>query len=114
MRLQPFLRAYIDLISSAACRAGILALHAECVRLIEVQHAFRQLSYFDLRHRSRLTLELTRIAITLPLALEQAIQQQKRELSGDLEGDNVLLNRRLRRILQGSAIVLERLEQMLR
>lgn len=90
----------------------MLALHTEVTRLLEVQHAFRQLSYFDLRRRSQLTLELTRIAVTLPLALEEAIQQQ-RQGNGDPGGVDVVLNRRVRSILRGSAIVLERLEQLL-
>ncbi|KAF7789707.1 hypothetical protein EIP86_000653 [Pleurotus ostreatoroseus] len=96
------------------CRACVLALHAEVTRLLEVQHAFRQLSYFDLRRRSRLTLELTRIAITLPLALEEAIQQQRQGSGdGDPGGADDVLNRRVRSILRGSAVVLQRLEQLL-
>lgn len=97
---------------ATACRACVLALHTEVTRLLEVQHAFRQLSYFDLRRRSRLTLELTRIAITLPLALEEAIQQQ-RQGGSDPGGADDVLNRRVRSILRGSAVVLQRLEQLL-
>ncbi len=78
-----------------------------------MQHAFRQLSYFDLKRRSRLTLELARIAITLPLALEEAIQEQRRD-GRDADSTDVLLNRRLRTIIRGSAIVLERLEHLLK
>lgn len=90
----------------------MLALHAEVSRLLDVQHEFRQLSYFDLRRRSRLTLQLTRIAISLPIALEQAIQQQK-EGSGP-EAGGTILNGRVRTILRGSAVVLERLEYYLK
>ena len=94
-----------------ACRACVLALHTEVSRLIEVQHAFRQLSYFDLRRRFRLTLELTRIAVSLPIALEQAIVKAKEDRRE--EEDNVILNRRLRSILRGSARVLARVEKFL-
>ena len=94
-----------------ACRACVLALHTEVSRLVEVQHAFRQLSYFDLRRRFRLTLELTRIAISLPIALEQAIAKAKED-SHDDEA-NAILNRRLRAILRGSARVLARVEHFL-
>lgn len=89
-------------------------------RLLEVKDAFRHLSYFDLRHRSRLTLELARIAISLPLALEQAIQRERErqqgigELTGDPGSTDVVLNRRLRTLLRGSAVALERLEQFLK
>lgn len=55
-----------------ACRACIYALHGELARIIELQHALRQLSYFDLFGRSRLTIQLTRIAIMLPIALDRA------------------------------------------
>ncbi|EKM57819.1 uncharacterized protein PHACADRAFT_89464 [Phanerochaete carnosa HHB-10118-sp] len=93
------------------CRACVLALHTEVSRLIEVQHAFRQLSYLDLRRRFRLTLELTRIAISLPIALEQAITKAKEDRRD--EEASVILNRRLRSILRGSARVLARVERFL-
>ncbi|KAI0073681.1 DnaJ-domain-containing protein [Panus rudis PR-1116 ss-1] len=59
------------------CRTCILTLNAELSRLLEVQYAFRQLSYWDLRRRSRLTIELARIAISLPVSLDKALQRQK-------------------------------------
>ena len=106
-----------------ACRTCIFALHREVSRLLEAQRAFRQLSYFDLRRRSKLTLELTRIAISLPIALERAIQEQREEHARDTAdtdnvrdataGQTVLLNRRVRSILRNSALVLERLEHLL-
>lgn len=109
--------------SPSACRACLFALHSEISHLIEVQYAFRELSYFDLRRRSKLTIELTRIAISLPIALERAIQQQRNELdreaatNDDVRGaaaGTVLLNRRVRSILRNSALVLERLEHLLK
>lgn len=96
---------------SKACRACIFALHSEVSRLLEVQHAFRELSYFDLRRRSRLTLELTRIAISLPFVLERAIQEQRDQ---EPEGNaNALLNRRVRSLLRNSALLIEKMEQLL-
>ena len=102
-------------IIASACRACIFALHTEVSRLIEVQHAFRQLSYFDLKRRFRLTVELTRIAISLPIALEQAIVRQKEQNSrDDADTDSAtVLNARVRAILHGSAVVLTRLERFL-
>jgi hypothetical protein len=82
-------------------------------RLLEVQHAFRELSYFDLRRRSRLTLELARIAISLPIAIERAIEEQRdHDRAGNPDG-NVLLNRRVRSLLRNSALLIERVEHML-
>lgn len=69
---------------TAACRTCVYALHAELTRLIEVQHAFRTLSYFDITGRSRLTIQLTRIALSLPLALERALVAQA---AGTADGD---------------------------
>ncbi|KAK7691129.1 hypothetical protein QCA50_006232 [Cerrena zonata] len=68
------------------CRTCIFALNAELSRVVELQYAFRQLSYFDFRRRSRLTLELARIAISLPVTLDRAVQRQKVE-SRDYDAD---------------------------
>ena len=101
--------------------------------MVELQYAFRQLSYFDFRRRSRLTLELARIAISLPVTLDKALQRQKVERDYDSDeykegiggssdeeyskplavGETALLNRRVYRLLRGFAVVLERMEQML-
>ena len=93
----------------------MLALHTEAARLVELQHAFRQLSYFDLKKRFRLTVELTRIAITLPIALEDAVLRQKEQAARDKDTDPTaaILNARVRTILHGSAVVLARLERFL-
>ncbi|CAL1715972.1 unnamed protein product [Somion occarium] len=111
------------------CRTCILTLNSELSRVLELQYAFRQLSYFDLRRRSRLTIELARIAISLPVALDRALQRQKVEnTSGDPDwsreeggqskspprsNDTAILNRRLYRLLCGFAVVLERMEKLL-
>ena len=104
-----------------ACRTCILALNTELSRLLEVQHAFRQLSYFDIRRRSRLSIEIARIAICLPLALERALQRQKQDnwhdkganrdgVGGTPSPSTALLNRRVYRLLCAFSIVLERME----
>ena len=85
-------------------------------RLIEVQHAFRQLSYFDLKKRFRLTVELTRITISLPITLEEAVLRQKEQTAREEDADPTaaILNARVRTILHGSAVVLARLERFLK
>ncbi|KAJ8692735.1 hypothetical protein PTI98_010020 [Pleurotus ostreatus] len=95
------------------CRACIYALHAEISRLIEVQHAFRQLSYFDLMGRSRLTIQLTRITLSLPIALERAMgDQTQRNVEGGEERSE-MLPRQLGLILRGMDGALERMERVL-
>ncbi|KAI0703822.1 hypothetical protein BC835DRAFT_1480349 [Cytidiella melzeri] len=96
-----------------ACRACVFALHSEVSRLLEVQCAFRELSYFDLRRRSRLTLELTRIAISLPIAIERAIQEQRDQDRGGNADGSVLLNRRVHSLLRNSALLIEKVEHFL-
>ncbi|GBE88484.1 hypothetical protein SCP_1303000 [Sparassis crispa] len=105
------------------CRTCVLALHTELTRLLEVQRAFRDLSYFDLRRRSCLTIRLARLTVALPIALEQALRAQRdEEYAPDRPRDGVgpgpgdgsaLLNRRVATLLRGLVIVLERMERIL-
>jgi hypothetical protein len=108
------------------CRILVLALHAELAKLLDIQYAFRQLGYLEIRRRSRLSLELARVTLTLPIALETALQQERRknaatvgqrhdraENQGAVVEDNALLPRRLHRLIRAMEIVLERMESML-
>ncbi|KAG9078977.1 hypothetical protein FS749_008961 [Ceratobasidium sp. UAMH 11750] len=45
----------------------------ELMRLYEIQHALRQLSYFDIPGRLKLTMQLARLTIALPVNLDKAI-----------------------------------------
>lgn len=47
----------------------------ELIRLYEIQHSLRQLSYFNLTGRLKLTLQLARVTINIPLAIDQAMKQ---------------------------------------
>jgi len=102
------------------CRTCIHALHAELTRLLEVQHAFRQLSYFDIPGRSRLTIQLTRITLSLPIALEKAIAQQTsskygHQSDGEQTGDHsAILPRQVTLLIRGVDVVLERMERILK
>ncbi|KII84448.1 hypothetical protein PLICRDRAFT_46354 [Plicaturopsis crispa FD-325 SS-3] len=102
------------------CRTFIFALHAELTRLLEVQHAFRQLSYFDLMGRSRLTIQLTRITLSLPIALERAMQEQSvvyghRPDSSEASSEDkrTLLPSTVNTLIKGVDVVLERMERIL-
>ncbi|OBZ72676.1 hypothetical protein A0H81_07496 [Grifola frondosa] len=99
------------------CRTCILALHMELTRLLEAQRAFRQLSYFDIRRRSCLTLQIARLTVGLPIALERALQRRQVEDMGcDVAGDDrtAILNRRVYSLLRSLVAVLERMERVLR
>ncbi|RDX43789.1 DnaJ-domain-containing protein [Lentinus brumalis] len=105
------------------CRTCLFALHHQVTRLLEIQRAFRQLSYFDLRRRSYLTIQLARLAINMPIALEEALRQQRMqdEAEAEAEADNdgrkdqtQLLNRRVYTLLRGIVSVLERMEGLVK
>jgi len=95
------------------CRACIYALHAEITRLLELQHAFRQLSYFDVMGRSRLTIKLTRVTLSLPFALEKALLE-RRTLDAQVdETKETIFPRRVTLLIRGMDIALEKMESIL-
>lgn len=47
----------------------------ELIRLYEIQHSLRQLSYFDVFGRLRLTLQLARVTLSIPMAIDQAMKE---------------------------------------
>lgn len=46
----------------------------ELIRLYEIQHSLRRLSYFDVFGRLRLTLQLARVTLSIPMAIDQAMK----------------------------------------
>jgi len=98
-------------VSVTACRTCIYALHTELSRLIEVQYALRQLSYFDLFGRSRLSIQLTRITLSLPVALEKALEEQNKMYGYD--ATVALLPRQLSLLIRSIDVALERVERIL-
>ncbi|RDB31053.1 Protein CAJ1 [Hypsizygus marmoreus] len=97
------------------CRTCIYALHAELTRLLEVQHAFRKLSYFDIMGRSRLTIQLTRITLSLPIALERALREQNSYSSSSSTPDQaVIFPRQVTLLIRGVDVVLDRMERILK
>ncbi|KAG6844288.1 hypothetical protein H0H87_008157 [Tephrocybe sp. NHM501043] len=93
------------------CRTCIYALHAELTRLLEVQHAFRQLSYFDIMGRSRLTIQLTRITLSLPIALERALRESN--YTADPQ-THAIFPRRVTLLIRGVDDILDRMERVLK
>lgn len=51
----------------------------ELMRLYEIQHSLRQLSYFDVPGRLKLTMKLARLTIALPINVDKAIMVAQRE-----------------------------------
>ena len=49
----------------------------ELIRLYEIQHSLRQLSYFDVFGRLRLTLQLARVTLSIPMAIDQAMKENE-------------------------------------
>ncbi|TFK50056.1 DnaJ-domain-containing protein [Heliocybe sulcata] len=97
------------------CRTCILALHSELGHLLEVQHAFRQLSYLDIMGRSRLTIQLARITLNLPMAIERAIQRQRTVSCVEGADDQaIIMPRPVGALIRRIVTVLERLERMLK
>ncbi|KAJ3514532.1 hypothetical protein NLJ89_g2320 [Agrocybe chaxingu] len=96
------------------CRTCIYALHAELTRLLEVQHAFRQLSYFDIMGRSRLTIQLTRITLSLPIALEKALQEQRAYEYGPDGEPKPIFPRQVTLLIRGIDVALEKMERILK
>ncbi|KAJ7127162.1 DnaJ domain-containing protein [Mycena epipterygia] len=102
------------------CRTCIYALHAELARLLEVQHLFRQLSYFDVLGRTRLTIQLTRITLSLPIALEKALAEQNSAANANYDAEpqapdhDAILPRQVTLLIRGVDVVLEHMEAMLK
>ncbi|KAJ7674184.1 DnaJ domain-containing protein [Mycena rosella] len=103
------------------CRTCIYALHAELSRLLEVQHSFRQLSYFDITGRMRLTIQLTRITLSLPIALEKAIAEQNvvnyghaPDADAPPADHDAILPRQVTLLIRGVDVVLGHMEGMLK
>lgn len=103
-----------QLTSTSACRACINALHAELTRLLEVQHAFKGLSYFDILGRTKITIQITRIALGLPIVLEQAFGRQAFTRETARENEKQLFPRHVTRLIKGVDAALEKMERILK
>jgi hypothetical protein len=90
--------------------------------LLELQYSFRQLSYFDIMGRTRLTIQLTRITLSLPIALEKAIAEQNVNYGHNTDVDvrtadhnaDAILPRQVTLLIRGVDVVLEHMEGMLK
>lgn len=63
----------------------------ELCRLYEIQSSLRALSYFDIRGRLRLTLQLGIVALSIPMAIDQAIGTDPAEpIAAEEDGKEVV------------------------
>ncbi|PWN54191.1 DnaJ-domain-containing protein, partial [Violaceomyces palustris] len=54
----------------------VKVIQNELIRLYEIQQNLRSLSYFDVFGRLRLTLQLARVTLSIPMAVDQAMKEQ--------------------------------------
>ncbi|KAK2463465.1 hypothetical protein APHAL10511_004551 [Amanita phalloides] len=94
------------------CRTCIVALHAEVTRLFEIKTAFQRLSYLDVIGHSRLTIQLTRVTITIPIALENALRNPENRRNAN-SNQATFLPRHVRILIHAVDTVLSRMEKML-
>lgn len=55
----------------------------ELIRLYEIQHDLRQLSYFDVFGRLRLSLQLARVTLSIPMAIDKAMREDDDDEEAD-------------------------------
>lgn len=89
----------------------------ELIRLYEIQHDLRQLSYFDVFGRLRLSLQLARVTLSIPMAIDKAMREddddddnnnnnggygadRSRPPAGYVENDEEALNASNRQVLK--------------
>lgn len=74
-------------------RKYVRIIRFELIRMYEIQHNLRQLSYFDVRGRLRLTLQLARVTLSLPVVVDSAMRDEAEDAQSDSEGDDDLERR---------------------
>ena len=74
-----YLIARLTFVSFALPTAGakhFRIVKFELIRLYEIQHDLRQLSYFDVFGRLRLSLQLARVTLSIPMAIDKAMREE--------------------------------------
>lgn len=80
----------------------------ELIRLYEIQHDLRQLSYFDVFGRLRLSLQLARVTLSIPMAIDKSMREDdqdeeskgRREHAGYVEDDEEALHASDRQVVK--------------
>ncbi|CAG8616400.1 16498_t:CDS:2 [Acaulospora colombiana] len=82
----------------------------ELIRLYEIQQQLRALSYFDVFGRLRLTMQLARLTLTIPMLIDKSMKAEF-EQSGVKGVNKGLLGDGMAKVIGGLVAVLERGEQ---
>ncbi|KAF8689075.1 DnaJ molecular chaperone homology domain, partial [Rhizoctonia solani] len=85
--IEALLQALVNLreVVVSAGQQHFRLLKFEMMRLYEIQHALRQLSYFDVPGRLKLTIQLARLTLALPVNVDKAIMAEQREENSQQE-----------------------------
>jgi len=88
----------------------VRVIRFELIRLYEIQHSLRQLSYFNITGRLRLSLALARVTLSIPMAVDRAMKEEREGEDGEDGGG--LLPRGVAGLLGATVKVLERGERV--
>ncbi|KAL1745755.1 hypothetical protein HDZ31DRAFT_81728 [Schizophyllum fasciatum] len=96
------------------CRTCVYALQDELARLSELQQEFRKLSYFNVVGRTRVTIQLTRLTLSLPVVLERAVLQQDPSFDPDAPSHRAILPRTVSSLIRRVDYVLDKMERIVK
>ncbi|CAG8829446.1 21672_t:CDS:1, partial [Racocetra persica] len=80
----------------------------ELIRLYEIQQQLRSLSYFDVFGRLRLTIQLARITLTIPLLIDNSMKAEFEHLGGKSGMNKGLLGDSMAKVITGLVAILGR------
>ncbi|CAG8654913.1 28042_t:CDS:2 [Dentiscutata erythropus] len=83
----------------------------ELIRLYEIQQQLRTLSYFDVLGRLRLTIQLARITLTIPLLIDNSMKAEFEHLGGKPGMNKGLLGDGMAKVIAGLVTILDRGEK---
>ncbi|CAG8634893.1 1392_t:CDS:2, partial [Racocetra fulgida] len=78
----------------------------ELIRLYEIQQQLRSLSYFDVFGRLRLTIQLARITLTIPLLIDNSMKAEFEHLGGKSGMNKGLLGDSMAKVITGLVAIL--------
>ena len=97
-----------------ACRTCVYALQDELAHLSELQQEFRQMSYFNITGRTRVTVQLTRLTLSLPVVLERAVLQQDPSYDSTAPSNRAILPRTVSSLIRRVDYILDKMERMVK
>ncbi|KAL1702325.1 hypothetical protein EV121DRAFT_271804 [Schizophyllum commune] len=96
------------------CRTCVYALQDELAHLSELQQEFRKMSYFNITGRTRVTIQLTRLTLSLPVVLERAVLQQDPSYDPDAPSHRAILPRTVSSLIRRVDYILDKMERMVK